>query len=102
MTHGYAQVNGLETYYEVHGTGQPLVLLHGGDRRLAPALRLLKEKRRSDGTWLMDRVHPDLGAGAQYALHRKPRPFSLEEPGKPSKWITLNALRVLKRAGYAS
>ncbi|MFH8347532.1 alpha/beta fold hydrolase [Streptomyces sp. NPDC018045] len=27
---GYARVNGLELYYEVHGTGQPLVLLHGG------------------------------------------------------------------------
>ena len=26
----YAPVNGLEMYYEVHGTGQPLILLHGG------------------------------------------------------------------------
>ena len=26
---GYAPVNGLELYYEVHGTGDPLVLLHG-------------------------------------------------------------------------
>ncbi len=26
---GYAPVNGLEMYYEVHGTGEPLVLLHG-------------------------------------------------------------------------
>jgi pimeloyl-ACP methyl ester carboxylesterase len=25
----YAEVNGLEMYYEIHGTGQPLVLLHG-------------------------------------------------------------------------
>ncbi|HET6722488.1 MAG TPA: alpha/beta hydrolase, partial [Chitinophagaceae bacterium] len=25
----YAQVNGLKMYYEVHGSGQPLVLLHG-------------------------------------------------------------------------
>jgi pimeloyl-ACP methyl ester carboxylesterase len=25
----YASVNGLEMYYEVHGSGQPLVLLHG-------------------------------------------------------------------------
>jgi pimeloyl-ACP methyl ester carboxylesterase len=25
----YVQVNGLNIYYEVHGTGQPLVLLHG-------------------------------------------------------------------------
>lgn len=26
----YAAVNGLELYYEIHGTGRPLVLLHGG------------------------------------------------------------------------
>jgi pimeloyl-ACP methyl ester carboxylesterase len=26
---GYASVNGLSMYYEIHGTGQPLVLLHG-------------------------------------------------------------------------
>lgn len=26
---GYASVNGLEMYYEVHGTGDPIVLLHG-------------------------------------------------------------------------
>lgn len=26
----YAPVNGLNLYYEVHGTGRPLVLLHGG------------------------------------------------------------------------
>jgi pimeloyl-ACP methyl ester carboxylesterase/dihydrofolate reductase len=28
-TTGYAPVNGLEMYYEVHGSGRPLVLLHG-------------------------------------------------------------------------
>ena len=27
---GYAEVHGLKMYYEIHGTGQPLVLLHGG------------------------------------------------------------------------
>jgi pimeloyl-ACP methyl ester carboxylesterase len=27
---GYAPVNGLEMYYEIHGSGHPLVLLHGG------------------------------------------------------------------------
>jgi pimeloyl-ACP methyl ester carboxylesterase len=26
---GYVSVNGLNMYYEIHGTGQPLVLLHG-------------------------------------------------------------------------
>lgn len=27
---GYAPVNGLDLYYEIHGAGAPLVLLHGG------------------------------------------------------------------------
>ncbi|WP_265518672.1 alpha/beta fold hydrolase [Nitratireductor luteus] len=27
---GYAPVNGLELYYEIHGAGKPLILLHGG------------------------------------------------------------------------
>jgi pimeloyl-ACP methyl ester carboxylesterase len=27
---GYAPVNGLNMYYEIHGTGEPLILLHGG------------------------------------------------------------------------
>ena len=27
--HGYAEVNGLKMYYEIHGTGKPLVVLHG-------------------------------------------------------------------------
>jgi pimeloyl-ACP methyl ester carboxylesterase len=27
---GYAPVNGLNIYYEIHGSGDPLVLLHGG------------------------------------------------------------------------
>ena len=26
---GYAPVNGLQMYYEIHGDGEPLVLLHG-------------------------------------------------------------------------
>jgi pimeloyl-ACP methyl ester carboxylesterase len=27
---GYANLNGLKMYYEIHGEGQPLVLIHGG------------------------------------------------------------------------
>jgi pimeloyl-ACP methyl ester carboxylesterase len=27
---GYAPVNGLKVYYEIHGAGEPLILLHGG------------------------------------------------------------------------
>jgi pimeloyl-ACP methyl ester carboxylesterase len=29
-TSGYAPVNGLNMYYEIHGSGSPLVLIHGG------------------------------------------------------------------------
>src|ERR1700691_2555455 len=27
---GFAPVNGLNLYYEIHGEGQPLIMLHGG------------------------------------------------------------------------
>jgi hypothetical protein len=71
---------------------------YGSDRRLQPALKILMEKRRRDGTWLMDRSHPDLGPGVTMnPVQKKVKPLLLEEPGKPSKWITLRALRVLKR-----
>jgi pimeloyl-ACP methyl ester carboxylesterase len=30
ITTGYAPVNGLKMYYEIHGQGKPLVLIHGG------------------------------------------------------------------------
>jgi alpha-beta hydrolase superfamily lysophospholipase len=30
VTGNYADVNGISLYYEIHGTGAPLVLLHGG------------------------------------------------------------------------
>ncbi len=29
VTSGYAAVNGLDMYYEIHGSGEPLVVLHG-------------------------------------------------------------------------
>src|SRR5580704_3663728 len=29
-TGAYADINGLRLYYEIHGSGRPLVLLHGG------------------------------------------------------------------------
>ena len=30
VTSGYAPVNGLEMYYEIYGSGEPLIMLHGG------------------------------------------------------------------------
>lgn len=74
----------------------------GADRRLRPALQLLAEKQRRDGTWLLDALHPDevpravLGTGP-----RRVRPLALETVGRPSEWITLTALRVLERVNSA-
>ena len=53
------------------------------DDRLGEAIDLLRSKRQSDGRWLLDRIHP----GRVY--------FDMEEVGKPSRWNTLRALRVL-------
>ncbi len=68
---------------------------YGDDRRLRPAIDLLRQKRRADGTWALDRVHPDLGARTEATGER---PLEIEPSGAPSKWITLKALTVLKRA----
>lgn len=72
------------------------------DKRLLPALNIMKEKRQADGTWLLDRIHPDIAPGTGYAPQGKVTRFALEKEGKPSKWITLKALRVLKRVEAAS
>jgi hypothetical protein len=77
-------------------------LEYGDDRRLRPALEVLNKKRQRDGRWLLEKVHPDLSTGAQYSLRKKANRFALEEEGRPSKWITLIALRVLNRVEEAS
>ena len=46
----YAHVNGLQLYYEVHGSGRPIVLLHGGlltiDLNFGPLLEPLAASRQ--------------------------------------------------------
>jgi hypothetical protein len=72
------------------------------DRRLRPALEMLADKRRPDGSWLVERSHPDVGPGV--TIHPDPsksKPLVIEEPGRPSRWVTLKALRVLKRVEAA-
>ena len=32
-TSGLAPVNGVELHFEIHGSGKPLILLHGGSAR---------------------------------------------------------------------
>jgi hypothetical protein len=54
------------------------------DSRLAEAVEVVRSKRRPDGRWSLDRVHPG-------RVH-----FTLEGGvGEPSRWNTLRALRVL-------
>jgi len=55
------------------------------DSRMGEAVNLLRSKRKSDGTWLLENTHP----GKVY--------FALEDgDGRPSRWNTLRALRVLR------
>src|SRR3982075_2531212 len=45
----YAKVNGINLYYETHGSGRPLVLLHGGlgsGEMFGPVLPLLAERHK--------------------------------------------------------
>jgi hypothetical protein len=71
------------------------------DKRMDHAVNVLKKKRRQDGTWNLDAVHPDVEGGTAewFAKHPKqaPVPFSLEKAGEPSKIITLKAMTVLNR-----
>ena len=54
------------------------------DERAAEAIDLVKSKRDADGRWALENPHP----GAVY--------FDMDEgEGKPSRWNTLRALRVL-------
>jgi hypothetical protein len=54
------------------------------DERMHPALQVLLKKRNRDGTWNLQAKHPG-------QVH-----FEMEKAGKPSRWNTLRALRVLK------
>lgn len=54
------------------------------DSRLEPALAILAGKRQADGRWLLENSF-----NGKYQVR-------IEQKGKPSKWITLKALQVLK------
>jgi hypothetical protein len=51
--------------------------------KMAAALDYLLSRQQPDGTWLLDK--------RPYRL-----PFDVGQPGEPNKWLTLDALRVLK------
>ncbi|HSO92038.1 MAG TPA: hypothetical protein VLR70_12895 [Arthrobacter sp.] len=55
------------------------------DPRMAEAIGLLRSRKQPDGTWLLENTHPG-------QVH-----FELEDgDGRPSRWNTLRALRVLR------
>jgi hypothetical protein len=54
------------------------------DARVAEAVQLVRDKRQSDGTWLLENTHP---GGTQFEFE--------DGDGRPSRWNTLRALRVL-------
>jgi hypothetical protein len=61
-----------------------------GDERMNDAIDVLLQKRQKDGTWILE----SSPAGRMQT--------KLESVGKSSKWVTLVALRILKRLSSAS
>jgi hypothetical protein len=61
---------------------------HERDPRMGEAIDLVRSKQQPDGTWLLENTHPG-------AVH-----FTMEDgDGRPSRWNTLRALRVLNWYG---
>jgi hypothetical protein len=78
---------------------------YAGDPRIEFALDLLRKKRRKDGRWNLDAVHPDDPSYEKYFQeHPEKRfvPLTFDRAGQPSKMVTFRALRVLKRVEEAS
>ncbi len=112
----------LKTHYPTHYCYD---FLHGlrvltelgvmDDPRMSDAVNLLLEKRMPDGRWVLEGVyrgwrysHPMHGQETVSRPEERElitegwgteRTLQLEEAGKPSKWITLQALLILKRLG---
>ncbi len=98
---GYAPVNGVEMYYEIHGSGEPLVLLHGAFGAIdlwGPILTTLAENRQVIAVELQGHGHTaDID-----------RPFSYEQfaddtaafayepyPSLTAPWVNLPLLASL-------
>src|SRR3989442_13730347 len=64
VTNGYVQANGVNYYYEVHGQGEPLLLLHGGLGSIdmfRPVLPMLATSRQVIGVDLHGHGRTALG-----------------------------------------
>jgi hypothetical protein len=78
----YDVLRGLEYFREAEAVA---------DERLRDAVELVRSKRDADGCWLIERAYP----GRTY--------FPIDEgEGRPSRWNTLRALRVLRWFGIES
>ena len=71
---------------------------YGTDARLRAALEWLRSKRRPDGTWALDAVHPDEEFG-KFAWPQVMIPVMFEPLHERSQWATVGALGVLARVG---
>ena len=63
---GYVTASGVRYYYEIHGTGEPLLLLHGGlghTQMFGPVLKTLAQNRQVIGVDLEGHGHTALGPG---------------------------------------
>jgi hypothetical protein len=78
---------------------------YGADPRLDFGLTWLRGRRRKNGRWNLDALHPDVAGGIAEWMEThpttRPRPWGLETPGQPSKMVTLAARRVLRRVEVA-
>ena len=74
QTGKYAQVNGLSMYYEIHGTGKPLVLIHGAASTIATTFgRVLPELAKTHqviGVELQAHGHSDNRDGRQISFEQ--------------------------------
>jgi hypothetical protein len=83
---------------------------HAKNPRLANALNLVISKQNHQGRWLLERNYKELPVTQEkkvfYWYHNSLRLYISgkelaeiqEKKGQPSKWVTLRAMRVLKRA----
>ena len=68
---GYITANGVDYWFEIHGKGEPLLLLHGGlfsTQLFGPTLTKLAESRRVIGVDLHGHGHTALGARSKISL----------------------------------
>ena len=72
---------------------------YGDDERIRSAVQLLLSKRRPDGAWNLEGDWYREGDFFYPSGKGRKAPVAIEEVGKPSKWVTLNAYRVLTQTG---